>query len=124
MDDLSISSKVASAGMKAQATRLRVISENLANADSTSEIPGREPYRRKLITFRNALNKDGEGEENFQRQVGTEIEIRTLASGGERVWLCANPQCEFLSGIDGYARSPALLRGQHERDFYVPLDGL
>ncbi|MSO98060.1 MAG: flagellar basal body rod protein FlgC [Rhodospirillaceae bacterium] len=58
MDDLNISSKVASAGMKAQATRLRVISENLANADSTSEIPGREPYRRKLITFRNALNKE------------------------------------------------------------------
>jgi flagellar basal-body rod protein FlgC len=58
MDDLSISSKVASTGMKAQATRLRVISENLANADSTSEIPGREPYRRKLITFRNALNKE------------------------------------------------------------------
>jgi flagellar basal-body rod protein FlgC len=58
MDDLSISSKVASAGMKAQATRLRIISENLANADSTSEIPGKEPYRRKLITFRNALNKE------------------------------------------------------------------
>jgi flagellar basal-body rod protein FlgC len=57
MDDLSISSKVASSGMKAQATRLRVISENLANADSTSEIPGREPYRRKLITFREALDK-------------------------------------------------------------------
>jgi flagellar basal-body rod protein FlgC len=58
MDDLSISSKVASAGMKAQATRLRIISENLANADSTSEVPGKEPYRRKLITFRNALNKE------------------------------------------------------------------
>ncbi|MDX2145864.1 MAG: flagellar basal body rod protein FlgC [Rhodospirillaceae bacterium] len=57
MDDLGISSKVASSGMKAQATRLRIISENLANADSTSEIPGREPYRRKLITFREALDK-------------------------------------------------------------------
>jgi len=62
MDDLSISSKVASAGMKAQATRLRIISENLANADSTSEIPGREPYRRKLITFRNALDKELEAD--------------------------------------------------------------
>ncbi len=58
MDDFSTSSKLPSAGMKAQSTRLRVISENLANADSTSEIPGREPYRRKLITFRNALNKE------------------------------------------------------------------
>ncbi len=43
-DDLSISSQIASHGMKAQATRLRVISENLANADSTSETPGGDPY--------------------------------------------------------------------------------
>src|SRR6185503_1337996 len=57
MDDLKISSTIASHGMKAQATRLRVISENLANADSTSEVPGGEPYRRKLVTFRNQLDK-------------------------------------------------------------------
>lgn len=57
MDDLKISSEIASHGMKAQATRLRVISENLANADSTAEAPGGEPYRRKLVTFRNQLDK-------------------------------------------------------------------
>src|ERR1700754_4526944 len=56
MDDLGSSSQIAAKGMKAQATRLRVISENLANADSTSEVPGGEPYRRKLVTFRNALD--------------------------------------------------------------------
>ena len=57
MDDLKISSTIASLGMKAQATRLRVISENLANADSTAEKPGMEPYRRKLVTFRNQLDR-------------------------------------------------------------------
>ncbi|MBX7199803.1 MAG: flagellar basal body rod protein FlgC [Rhodospirillaceae bacterium] len=57
MDDLKISSEIAAKGMKAQATRLRVISENLANADSTAEAPGGEPYRRKLVTFRNQLDK-------------------------------------------------------------------
>jgi flagellar basal-body rod protein FlgC len=57
MDDLKISSTIASHGMKAQATRLRVISENLANADSTAEKPGMEPYRRKLVTFRNQLDR-------------------------------------------------------------------
>ena len=56
-DDLKISSQIASKGMKAQATRLRVISENLANTDSTAETPGGEPYRRKLVTFRNQLDK-------------------------------------------------------------------
>ncbi len=62
MDDLSISSKVAAAGMKAQATRLRVIAENLANADSTSEVAGGDPYRRKVVTFRNALDRELEAD--------------------------------------------------------------
>lgn len=57
MDDLKVSSEIAAKGMKAQATRLRVISENLANVDSTAETPGGEPYRRKLVTFRNQLDK-------------------------------------------------------------------
>ena len=57
MDDLTTSSEIAAKGMKAQATRLRVISENLANAESTAEVPGGEPYRRKLVTFRNQLDK-------------------------------------------------------------------
>jgi flagellar basal-body rod protein FlgC len=58
MDNLSASSEIAAHGMKAQATRLRVISENLANANSTSEVPGGEPYRRKLLTFRNTLDRE------------------------------------------------------------------
>src|SRR3954462_3447203 len=58
MDDFGSSSQIAAKGMKAQATRLRVISENLANADSTAEVPGGEPYRRKLVTFRNQLDKE------------------------------------------------------------------
>ena len=62
MDDLSISSKVAAAGMKAQATRLRVIAENLANANSTSEVAGGDPYRRKVVTFRNALDRELEAD--------------------------------------------------------------
>jgi flagellar basal-body rod protein FlgC len=57
MDDLKASSEIAASGMKAQATRLRVISENLANADSISDTAGKEPYRRKLVTFRNQLDK-------------------------------------------------------------------
>lgn len=57
MDDLSKVSHIASAGMKAQAKRLRVVSENLANADSLATTPGGEPYRRKVVTFRNELDR-------------------------------------------------------------------
>ena len=57
MDDLISSLKISAAGMKVQGTRLRVISENLANADSLPTGPGKSPYRRKNIIFQNVLNR-------------------------------------------------------------------
>jgi flagellar basal-body rod protein FlgC len=47
--DLDVAMRIASAGMKLQAARLRVVSENLANAESTAPTPGAEPYRRKIL---------------------------------------------------------------------------
>jgi len=47
---------IAAAGMRAQAGRMRVISENIANADSTAQTPGGDPYRRRIPTFRNELD--------------------------------------------------------------------
>jgi flagellar basal-body rod protein FlgC len=56
--DLMESLMISAAGMRAQGQRLRVVAENLANADSISEVPGGDPYRRKTITFKNALDKE------------------------------------------------------------------
>ena len=58
MDELISSLKISAAGMKVQGTRLRVISENLANADSLPTGPGKSPYRRKNIQFQNVLNRE------------------------------------------------------------------
>lgn len=55
---LSDSLAIASSGMKAQGDRLRVVSENIANADSTGKTPNEEPYRRKVVIFQNALDKE------------------------------------------------------------------
>ncbi|MBP2293559.1 flagellar basal body rod protein FlgC [Azospirillum rugosum] len=55
--DLYKSMAVSAAGMKAQGTRLKVIAENLANANTTAETPGDLPYRRKVVTFQNALDR-------------------------------------------------------------------
>jgi flagellar basal-body rod protein FlgC len=49
---------LAGAGMRAQGDRLRVIAENVANADSTGLTPGADPYRRKTITFKNVLDRE------------------------------------------------------------------
>lgn len=45
-------------GMKAQSTRIRVISENIANADSAANMPGEQPYQRKTVSFRNVLDRE------------------------------------------------------------------
>ncbi len=55
--DLLDSLKVSASGLKAQATRLRTIAENLANTNSTATIPGGDPYRRKIATFRAVLDR-------------------------------------------------------------------
>ncbi len=48
---------IAASGLRAQAGRMRVISENIANADSTPQSPGADPYRRKIPTFRSELDR-------------------------------------------------------------------
>jgi flagellar basal-body rod protein FlgC len=58
MDDLFGSVKVSTAGLHAQGVRMRTISENLANADSLARSPGTLPYRRKVVTFKNVLDRE------------------------------------------------------------------
>ncbi|TKT77481.1 flagellar basal body rod protein FlgC [Aquamicrobium sp. LC103] len=57
MDPLVASLKVAASGLGAQSERLRVVSENLANAQSTGNFPGADPYQRKTITFTSELDR-------------------------------------------------------------------
>ncbi|PIP01200.1 flagellar basal body rod protein FlgC [Pleomorphomonas carboxyditropha] len=51
MDQLTAALRISGSGMQAQSTRMRVVSENLANAQSTGRTPGADPYRRKTVTF-------------------------------------------------------------------------
>jgi flagellar basal-body rod protein FlgC len=61
MDPLSTALKVAASGLTAQSERLRVVSENLANAQSTGNTPSADPYRRKTITFQAELDRASGG---------------------------------------------------------------
>jgi flagellar basal-body rod protein FlgC len=49
---------IAASGLKAQSGRMRVISENIANANSTSAAAGGDPYRRRIPTFRTAFDRE------------------------------------------------------------------
>ncbi len=56
-DPLSATLQISGAGLRAQSERLRVVSENLANARSTGEAAGDDPYRRKTITFESEFSR-------------------------------------------------------------------
>jgi flagellar basal-body rod protein FlgC len=57
VSDFGRSMGIATSGLRAQAGRMRVISENIANADSTAQTAGGDPYRRKVPTFVSALDR-------------------------------------------------------------------
>jgi flagellar basal-body rod protein FlgC len=55
--DFLKSMAIAASGLRAQAGRMRIISENIANADSTPSKPGSNPYRRKLLSFHAEIDR-------------------------------------------------------------------
>lgn len=57
MDPLAASLKIAASGLGAQSQRMRIVSENLANAQSSGSTPGADPYRRKTISFASELDR-------------------------------------------------------------------
>ncbi|OEJ68704.1 flagellar basal body rod protein FlgC [Magnetovibrio blakemorei] len=96
MDDLLKTLRISAAGMKAQGTRLRVVSENIANADSLPTDPGGLPYRRKIVTFRNELD----------RTIGADTvrvnRIKTDQSEFEKRYDPSHP----AASADGYVMAP------------------
>lgn len=55
--ELNNAMNISASGMRAQGMRMRVISENIANSETTGETPGADPYRRKTISFKSELDR-------------------------------------------------------------------
>ena len=58
MDKASETLQIAAAGLRAQSARMRIIAENVANADSTGQTPGADPYQRQIPIFESELNRE------------------------------------------------------------------
>lgn len=80
-DPLNVALKVAASGLDAESTRMRVVSENMANAQSTGSTPGADPYRRKVVDFTSVLD---------QQSGAAEVRIDRIA----------NDQSDFTSVYD------------------------
>ena len=72
IDPLTAALKVAGSGLAAQSARLRVTTENLANAQSTGLTSGADPYRRKTITFDSELDRASGANLVEIKEIGTD----------------------------------------------------
>jgi len=94
--ELDKSVTVAFAGMSAQSQRLKVIAENIANADSTAKTPDQDPYKRKIISFADELDK----------KLGVDmVKVRGVSQvqgGFGRIYEPGNP----ASDASGYVKTP------------------
>ena len=75
---------IAASGLRAQAGRMRVISENIANSDSTAQTPGGDPYRRRIPTFRAELDRslDAQGRRRSARCATTRADFQVKFEPG------------------------------------------
>ena len=96
MDDIIRTMRISGSGMRAQGQRLRVIAQNIANANSLPQEPNENPYRRKILTFRN----------EFDRAVGLEMvkvnRVRADMSEFNRRYEPSHPAAD----ADGYVLTP------------------
>jgi flagellar basal-body rod protein FlgC len=92
--DFSTSLYLAAAGMRVQSGRMRIIAENLANADSVS--PTGEPYRRRIATIQSDFDQElGATSVKLGDPVTDQTELRTQYDPG-------NPAADK----NGYVRLP------------------
>jgi len=94
--DISKALAISARGMDAQSTRLRVIAENLANADTTGSTPGADAYRRKTITFADRMDS-ALGEET--------VRVKSIDRDKSDLPLKYDPS-HPAANADGYVKMP------------------
>ena len=115
--DFARSMGIATSGLRAQAGRMRVISENIANADSTAPTAGGDPYRRKVPTFSSELDRTLDAKVVALGKVVPDttafrVKHEPEQSGGRRQWRRQISQRQSAGRNDRHARRAAVLRGQ------------
>ena len=94
--DLLKSIAISASGMRVQGQRMQVVAENVANVNSLALRPGDEPYTRKVVTFRNVLD----------RELGVElIKLHKVGADNSEFGLRFDPN-HPAANEDGYVQTP------------------
>ncbi|MEH6678881.1 flagellar basal body rod protein FlgC, partial [Phenylobacterium sp.] len=96
MDKSSETMQIAAAGLRAQSARMRVIAENLANAQSTGRTPEEDPYRRQVPVF----------EAEVDRLTGLEVVRMTDAADDNSEFRLVHEPGHPAANAEGYVRYP------------------
>ena len=96
-DELFGAMSISASGMKAQSTRVRVVSENLANANTAAAAPGEKPYTRQIITFKNQLD----------RQIGQDlVNVKEIAQDTKKPYPLKYMPDHPGADAEGYVQMP------------------
>jgi flagellar basal-body rod protein FlgC len=115
--DFARSMSIATSGLRAQAGRMRVISENIANADSTAPTAGGDPYRRKVPTFTSELDR------TLDAKVVALGKVRPDSSGFRVKHEPANPAADTAGNVKYPNVKRTLVLRDDLRDFLTSLPG-
>ena len=101
--ELRNSVEISASGLRAQSLRMRVIAENLANAQSVATTPDGAPYRRRVVTFEPVLDSPRENAKGDNAVQGVRVRgIATDNSAFQRVYQPGHPAADE----QGYVRMP------------------
>jgi flagellar basal-body rod protein FlgC len=119
--DFSSSMSVAASGLRAQSDRMKVIAENIANANSTSPNPGGDPYRRKIATETNSFDRElGANLVQSGKPIEDKSEFRTQYDPGnpnaDKQGYIKLPNVDSPDRNHGHEGSAAFLRSRPHRD--------
>lgn len=95
--DLLGTMKISGSGMRVQSERVRVIAQNVANADTAPSKQGEKPYTRKTISFKNVLDK-----ETGEKLVSVDKISQDTKSGYVKKYMPGHPAAD----ADGYVEMP------------------
>jgi flagellar basal-body rod protein FlgC len=96
-NDVMNAMQISAQGMRVQGTRIRVITENVANSDTTGLTPGSDPYRRQTITFKNRMD----------RELGVDlVEVADIGEDMKKPFALKFLPDHPAANADGYVKMP------------------
>ena len=119
--DFTTSLIVAASGMRAQADRMRIIAENIANANSTSPVKGGDPYRRKIATLAPTFDRELDATlVNSRKAIPDKSEFKSQYDPGNpngnavslemEMIKVSDTQAQFQAAANLYAKAMTLMK--------------